>query len=118
MNSTFQNLILLKHNTLRSMFASGRQPTFAPAVKMNVLKWDPTLAYLAELNVRQCEMRHDACFKTDQFEYPGQNLYFTAQTRSYPDLFKAIDTGIQSWYDEYKFASQADLAKFTRTTTD
>jgi hypothetical protein len=43
---------------------------------MSSLKWDSSLAYLAELNVKKCSMKHDACFITDKFKYPGQNLYW------------------------------------------
>lgn len=84
---------------------------------MFTLDWDPTLAYLAEFNVRKCSMAHDACFKTKNFTYPGQNLYFGAQTIQYPDVKKAVNDAIQAWYSEYKFASQSHLSLLRNVVT-
>jgi hypothetical protein len=65
-----------EHNVLRNKIAGGQEKGFSSASQMSTLKWDSTLAYLAELNVKKCSMKHDACYKTDKFKYPGQNLYW------------------------------------------
>lgn len=44
---------------------------------MTTMSWDNTLAYLAELNTRQCAMNHDSCRSTDKYIYSGQNLCTT-----------------------------------------
>lgn len=52
----------------------GRVAGFDRAARMATVSWDETLAYLAELNTRQCNMEHDKCRATDRYIYSGQNL--------------------------------------------
>jgi Cysteine-rich secretory protein family len=54
-------------------------------------------------------MRHDACRSTPDFKYAGQNLGYRASTGNFQPLNDTIKATIQSWYDEYKDAVQADL---------
>lgn len=117
-NRNHQKLILRKHNTLRNYFASGKEKNFKSAAKMNELKWDPTLAYLAELNVKQCWMSHDACHKTDQFVFPGQNLYVTAYNLDYPDIESVIERSMDFYYNEISATNSTDLRKLTTLTNE
>ncbi|XP_017474138.1 PREDICTED: venom allergen 5-like, partial [Rhagoletis zephyria] len=55
-----KNLIVSAHNTKRNTVAGG-STALEPACRMATMTWDDELAFLAELNVKQCQMRHDAC---------------------------------------------------------
>lgn len=67
------------------------------------------LAKLAELNVRQCAFRPDACRSTFQFRYAGQNLATRKTTGTFETAAVSIPAAIQSWYAESKFAVQSDI---------
>ncbi|KAL7023012.1 hypothetical protein ACKWTF_012469 [Chironomus riparius] len=101
--------ILKAHNFDRNLLANGKVPGYKSATKMMILKWDSELASLAELNVKQCEMKHDGCRATEKFPRAGQNLFWTATTGSYKDVNSALTSAVQSWFDEYKLASQSDI---------
>lgn len=68
------NVVLTEHNRYRNQIALGNVPDFPSASRMATISWDATLAQLAELNVRQCEMKHDECRSTNDYRYAGQNL--------------------------------------------
>ncbi|XP_073828566.1 venom allergen-1-like [Musca autumnalis] len=100
MSSTLKTFIVDRHNQLRNQIAKGFSP-FKPAVRMATMRWHSELAKLAELNVRQCEMKHDKCRNTDTFKYAGQNLADFSSSGSI-DVTKALKIQIQSWFDEYE----------------
>lgn len=67
------------------------------------------MAKLAELNVKKCEMSHDACFSTDDFKYAGQNIGYRAHSGSFESIDRTIVKVVQSWYDEVINAAQSDI---------
>ncbi|KAG5683148.1 hypothetical protein PVAND_012446 [Polypedilum vanderplanki] len=69
-----KQLVLDTHNALRNKIALGKEPGFKSASKMMALQWNDELAFIASLNVRQCQMLHDKCRNTFQFQIVGQNL--------------------------------------------
>lgn len=66
---------------------------------------------MAELNVKKCKMEHDACFKTTQFPTAGQNLYWMGATNYDSDVNKIFANAVNSWYNEVKDATPADINK-------
>lgn len=87
---------------------------FKPASRMATMQWDDELAKLAVLNVKQCVMKHDACRNTDRFKWSGQNLAWR-WGRPAPSAEASIVGGIDSWFNEYKDATQANLDKYSST---
>jgi hypothetical protein len=98
------------HNTYRNKTAAGllrnEIPTnlkyYPTAVRMLTVRWDDSLAYVAEANTRQCQMKHDACRVTRTNTYVGQNLcsgYSTGQLASDEALIMSC---MASWFNEYK----------------
>lgn len=59
-----QQIMVDEHNKYRNQQALGQTPNYQPATRMATMKWDPELAKLAAINVRQCEMKHDSCRNT------------------------------------------------------
>lgn len=105
MSTKRKNLILRLHNRLRNKVALGKLPGYPKAVRMPILRWDNELAYLAELNVKQCEMKHDECRNTDKFKYAGQNLaYIGGGTQPNAERIKTL---VKAWFDEYKDANSS-----------
>ncbi|KAG4070964.1 hypothetical protein HA402_001401 [Bradysia odoriphaga] len=107
--------ILHRHNTLRSLTALGhtlgRDGNLPSGVRMAQLRWDSSLAHFANLNTRQCQMRHDTCRNTDAFNFSGQNLamLFTSGTINI-DTF--IVNMIDLWFEERQHATAADIPSF------
>lgn len=107
--------ILHRHNTLRSLTALGhtlgRDGNLPSGVRMAQVRWDSTLAHFANLNVRQCEMRHDPCRNTDDFNFSGQNLamLFTGGNINI-DTF--IVNMIDLWFNERQYAIPSDIPSF------
>ncbi|CAO1409379.1 unnamed protein product [Diamesa hyperborea] len=98
------------HNKKRNSFAHGDIPGFQPAVRMATLRWDDTLAKLAELNVKQCKMEHDSCHNTPKFIHSGQNLGFVWYSGTPdPKPNATIASTVNFWFDEYKYANQGML---------
>lgn len=112
MSAKRKNLILRIHNRLRNKVALGKLPGFPRAVRMPMLRWNDELAYLAELNVQQCQMRHDQCRNTDKFKYAGQNLAYIGGGTE-PNQVR-IKTLIKVWFDEYKNASMDFIDKYRK----
>ncbi|XP_005179141.1 antigen 5 like allergen Cul n 1 [Musca domestica] len=111
-----RNAIIRKHNEYRNLVASGFD-RFAPASRMAKTHWNDELAQLAELNVKQCEAKHDLCRNTDEFNFAGQNIavrYFW--NNQFDAGLTALDQ-IDQWFDEYKLASMKDIREY-RTPTD
>lgn len=95
---------------MRNKVALGQLPGFPKAIRMPILRWDDELAYLAELNVQQCQMRHDKCRNTDKFKYAGQNLAYIAGGTQ-PNA-KRIKILVKKWFEEYKNASSSFIDKY------
>ncbi|KAM8713157.1 hypothetical protein ACLKA7_013467 [Drosophila subpalustris] len=95
-------LFVQLHNEKRDFIASGNDPNHNAACRMATMQWDDELAYLAELNVRQCQMKHDSCHNTDAFKYSGQNLAWMGYSHNIPDMSTIIEKSVQMWYDEVK----------------
>ncbi|XP_001663083.2 venom allergen 5-like [Aedes aegypti] len=115
MSTKRKNLILMMHNRLRNLVASGNLSKFEPASNMSLMIWDNELAYLAELNVKQCQMEHDACRSTAQFKYAGQNLAFSWTSGSLKKHNENIRHNIMKWFMEHKDAKMDHIRKFGRT---
>lgn len=76
------------------------------------------MATLALLNVKRCQFSHDACRKTVQFPYAGQNLAIS-QSMGYPveALSIAVPKFIKDWYSEVAAALQSDITAYPKSTT-
>ena len=104
--------ILDLHNTYRNKIALGNQNGYESASRMATVKWDYELASLAELNVKQCEMKHDACRNTDKFQFAGQNLDYRSKTGTYENVQSFLENSIKDWYDEHFHADQSVIDAF------
>lgn len=106
--------ILKAHNQLRNKIALGQQAGFSTARRMAQMVWNNDLAWLAELNTKQCQMNHDACHNTAQFKYSGQNLGAMGISNSHYDPAVVVNGVVNSWYNENSNALQSDIDKLTR----
>ena len=120
-------VILNAHNTLRNKIASGAQPGFNQAARMATMvklkekiiiskivklcsqTWSSELASLAELNVKQCEMKHDRCRSTADFRFAGQNLGMSGASNAFQPVQDVITNTVNDWYGEVSGASQVDI---------
>jgi Cysteine-rich secretory protein family len=57
-------LLVDGHNKYRNMIALGKVSGFQSAKRMAKVTWNNELAKLAELNTKQCDMKHDDCRNT------------------------------------------------------
>lgn len=115
MNTELKNQILRIHNVFRNKIALGQEPPFRSAKRMAQMVWNHELAWLAELNTKQCKMSHDKCRNTARFEYSGQNLGEMGTSGPHHDPSTIIDRMITNWYNEYQYATQSDIDNFTKT---
>ena len=104
-----QELFVKLHNTYRSRLANGSIQKFSPASKMREVSWDHQLAFLAAINVAQCQMNHDNCRATQNAVQPGQNLYMGMKTGSFYTNSEVIKNSVDVWFNEFVYASQSDL---------
>ncbi|XP_070497992.1 antigen 5 like allergen Cul n 1-like [Chironomus tepperi] len=105
-----KDLFVSVHNELRNKIAGGLLPGFSTASDMFAVVWDPKLAYFAELNVMQCEMRHDGCRNTENFPFAGQNIIARSSNYpQYPAVSATIRGFINAWFNEYKAANQTQM---------
>uniref|UniRef100_T1E2V6 Putative salivary ag5 protein n=1 Tax=Psorophora albipes TaxID=869069 RepID=T1E2V6_9DIPT len=118
MSTKRKNLILMMHNRLRNKVASGGLKKYKKASNMSVMIWDDELAYLAELNVRQCEMKHDECRSTARFKYAGQNLARRWLNQRLPHYNDNIKTSIMGWFNEHKDASMQYIRSYSKPKTN
>ncbi|XP_037940559.1 antigen 5 like allergen Cul n 1-like [Teleopsis dalmanni] len=106
--------ILKMHNEQRNMVASGKLKGFMPAVQMATTQWGQELTELAQLNVKQCRMKHDECRNTVNFNFSGQNLAYFQYTG--PQTFKSdedlIKESITAWWNEYIYCNMNIINKF------
>lgn len=76
-------------------------------------KWNSEVASIAAYNVKQCQMKHDGCRKTQNNQYSGQNLYWSGYSgSSKPDMKNQIKGAIAKWFSESKDARQSDIDRF------
>lgn len=76
---------------------------------MQEVSWDHELAFLAAINVAQCQMKHDDCRASESSDQPGQNLYMAMKSGGFYENKEAILASVYVWFKEYVFASMADL---------
>ncbi|XP_033150394.1 antigen 5 like allergen Cul n 1, partial [Drosophila busckii] len=72
------------HNEVRQQWANGEGNVALKACRMPTMRWHAELAKLAELHIKSCQMRHDECRNTQEFDASGQNLYLTGTTSKQP----------------------------------
>lgn len=110
--------ILKAHNTKRNRVAMGQEPPFLSAQRMAQMVWDDQLAFLAELNTKSCMIKHDACRNTPTIRYSGQNLASMGTTGAHFNGTYVIDQSINMWYNEFSYATPADIGNLTRINDD
>ncbi|XP_055606865.1 antigen 5 like allergen Cul n 1-like [Uranotaenia lowii] len=114
-------LILGEHNKLRNKIALGLEKNSAgvaynTAAKMTTMQWDDELAYLASINARQCDMKHDACRNTVVYKYAGQNLASYGTTATSINVTAQIISMIGNWYNESANANPTLIDSYQSTT--
>ncbi|XP_054730468.1 antigen 5 like allergen Cul n 1-like [Anastrepha obliqua] len=105
-----KNFIVNAHNTKRDLVAGGHTQ-LEMACRMATMQWDDELAYLAALNVRRCEITHDACRNTKAFKYSGQNLAMIALSVP-PSIEQLLQNCIDMWYDEVRNTEMSHINRF------
>ncbi|XP_067635244.1 venom allergen-1-like [Eurosta solidaginis] len=105
-----KDLIVNAHNKYRNSVAGGETKLNA-ACRMATMQWDEELATLAALNVKQCQMNHDACHNTESFLYSGQNLAWFGFTGT-GDNSKLAEQSVDLWYGEIKDTAVSHVAKY------
>lgn len=113
-----RNQILQQHNSLRNRIALGQEPRFNTARRMAQMVWNDDLAFLAELNTKQCQMNHDACRNTPAFRFAGQNLGGMGTSGAHHAPATVVTDTINRWYNEHPFATQSDIDLLTRIYDD
>lgn len=114
MNQQQKNMIVDIHNTDRSTVASGKLKRYDTAAHMHELTWDEELSRLACLNVKKCTTKHDNCFGTVQYKYPGQNLAMMSRSDKFESLETFYNQSHAEWFNEHKSASMLDIDNFSR----
>lgn len=100
---------------LRAKVAVGQEIRFKSAARMAQMVWNDDLAYLAELQARQCAAQRDVCRNTIQFKYSGQNQGTeTTPGIHYLPTF-VVESVIDRWYKEKAYAAQSDMDYLTST---
>ncbi|XP_002023518.2 venom allergen 5 [Drosophila persimilis] len=113
-NASQRKLILKMHNVRRNNIASGVLTKYKPAKRMATMQWNAELAKLAALNVKQCEMNHDACHNTQTFSASGQNLamYGYSGLQSGMTIAQLINACVNNWWNEKKDATMAVINSY------
>ncbi|KAL7742922.1 hypothetical protein ACLKA6_002070 [Drosophila palustris] len=110
-----QEFITNTHNFKRHKWAMGYGNVWVKACRMASLRWNETLANLAEYNVMQCRMNRDECHNTDVHKNSGQNLYvknFKAGNAPHThDLFKMA---IDNWETEGRNLNAKFIAEYPK----
>ncbi|XP_068908886.1 venom allergen 5-like [Tenebrio molitor] len=93
-----KEIIVNKHNQLRSLIARGKVPGQPKGKNLKNLKWDAALAREAQKIANTCKNKH-VKVKDNRF-YVGQNLAWAGTT----DCTEGSDWSrmIQMWFDEHK----------------
>lgn len=108
--------IVNAHNIYRNKAAAGLPNLNRKAAAMSTLMWSEELASVAEMNSKQCEMKHDRCRNTDKYQTSGQNLAWSSNSEplSPEEIRFAIINGITKWFIEYQFTEGSDIDSFSR----
>ncbi|EDW63016.1 venom allergen-1 [Drosophila virilis] len=108
-----QKAVVVAHNDLRQQWASGQGRVRVSACQMATISWDPELARLAELNVKQCQMEHDDCHNTKIYKNSGQNLYIVGTTGSgESDAADILRNAVADWATEAEHINADQLAEY------
>lgn len=116
MNLEMKGTIVNVHNIYRNKTAFGLSNLDRQAAAMGTLLWSNELASLAELNTKQCNMKHDRCRNTDKFQTSGQNLAWaaTSEPLSPAEIRFEVINGISRWFNEHKYTEDTDVDSFNR----
>lgn len=117
MTLEYKAIMVNVHNFYRNKTAGGGLSNLnREAAAMSTLMWSPELASLAEMNSKQCNMKHDRCRNTDTFQTSGQNLAWSASSEPLTpaEVRAAAINGISKWFNEYKFTEDSDVDSFNR----
>ncbi|XP_075155553.1 antigen 5 like allergen Cul n 1-like [Haematobia irritans] len=106
-----KELIVNEFNEKRNFIAGGGNHMHKPACHMATMQWDHELAKLAELNVRQCEMKQEACHNTKAYPTSGQNLAWKTYTNE-PDYPALLKSALELWYDEVNHSKMDYIQKY------
>lgn len=100
------------HNEKRNKVAGGKSFLNA-ACRMATIQWDDELAYMATLNVKQCEIQDDECRNTDAFKHSGQNIGWM-NYYSNPNITNMAERAIDLWFNEIMDTDQTYIDKYPR----
>ncbi|EDW68236.2 uncharacterized protein [Drosophila virilis] len=112
MTSKLRAFLIKRINTVRNMVARGGFNGFSSAANMSTVEWDKELAFLAEMNVRNCYLHYDACRNTDSFKNVGQTVAYRGYRGTIPDLDDILYTQLQLWFNEEQNVTMHDIAKY------
>ncbi|XP_034486541.1 antigen 5 like allergen Cul n 1-like [Drosophila innubila] len=115
MNLTLRQHLVRLHNVRRNNLALGKVAKYNSARRMATMRWSPELAKLAELNARQCQMKHDACHNTNKFKSSGQNLAIISGSSETDE--QLLTACINMWWNENKNANMAVINSYPKTWT-
>lgn len=114
------NNILNQQNGWRDHTASGTLRGFNNAIlpgatRMARAQWSNQLAEFAVLNTLQCQMRHDQCRSTSQFNFAGQNLAMRQTSAATIDVNESIRLSIDMWGSQHVHVRVSDINSLTGT---
>lgn len=112
MTKKLRAFLIKRINTLRNMVARGGFNGFSAAANMGTVVWDKELAFLAEMNVRNCYLHYDPCRNTDSFKNVGQTVAYRGYRGTIPDLDDILYTQLQLWFNEEQNVTMHDIAKY------
>jgi aspartate/tyrosine/aromatic aminotransferase len=122
---------------MRNKIAAGELSRFSSAHRMAQVQWDDQLAYLADLNTKQCRMSHDHCHNTRKinnlhfmlwmnvfflkysqkfvasFDFAGQNLGFMAMTGAI-STDKFLLKIMNSWWNEHADTNIKEMRSYPK----
>ncbi|XP_041674296.1 antigen 5 like allergen Cul n 1-like [Drosophila eugracilis] len=97
------------HNTYRDLVAGSQFHRLPNAGRMLKMTWDPNLAYLAELLVKQCDLKpSEHCWSTEKYSSPGYHAVYN-KFNGNEDTFRVVRSQLNSWYDQYKHVTAPSL---------
>eukprot|EP00099_Drosophila_melanogaster_P004891 NP_001245671.1 antigen 5-related, isoform B [Drosophila melanogaster] len=106
LSSAEKDALVARTNEYRNHIAGGLNANLSAACRMATIKWNDELAYLASLNVKSCQMKHDGCHNTDAFDWSGQNLAWMGYYNPL-NVTHYLEWGVDMWYDEAVYTKQA-----------
>ncbi|XP_013097886.1 antigen 5 like allergen Cul n 1 [Stomoxys calcitrans] len=110
-DKSLKDYIVNGFNEKRNFIAGGGNHIHKSACRMATMQWDYELAKLAELNVRQCEMKQEACHNTMAYPMSGQNLAWKTYSNE-PDYPALVESVVQMWYDEVNHSKMEYIEKY------